>query len=283
LITLRDVSILLLMNRIDRIFGELRGGGGRAVMPFITAGDPDLETTALLLEAIQRAGAAVCELGIPFSDPIADGPVIQASMSRALGRGVRPEQVLEMVSTVRPKLTMGLVAMVSFSIVHRMGPRSFFAQAAEAGFDGLILPDLPLEESPSTLAEVREAGLTCSMLVAPTSPDERAAAIAEASTGFVYVLARAGITGERNGVPADLPDRISRLRQASDLPMAVGFGIGTPQQVADVCRVADAAIVGSAIVRRIQEADGVDRSATAADVESFVGDLVAGLSPGGSG
>ncbi len=267
------------MNRIDRIFAALRSSDGRAVMPFVTAGDPDLETTAQVLLAIQRGGAAVCEVGIPFSDPIADGPVIQASMTRALAAGVRPEQILEMVASVRPKLEMGLVAMVSFSIVHRFGPATFFARAAEVGFDGLILPDLSLEESERVLAQVREAGLICAMLVAPTTPDDRAAAIAAASSGFVYVLARAGITGERDGVPADLPGRLARLREASDLPMAVGFGISGGRQVADVCRVADAAIVGSALVRRVHEHGAGGPAAAAAEVERFVAELVGAISP----
>lgn len=265
------------MNRIDRIFETLRGRGRRAVMPFLTAGDPDLAMTADLLEAIQRAGAAVCELGIPFSDPIADGPIIQASMSRALSRGVRPEEVLDMVASQRSKLEMGLVAMVSYSIVHRLGTDGFFRRAADAGFDGMIIPDLPVEESEETVAMVRDAGLVCSMLVAPTTPDDRAGQIARASSGFIYVLARAGITGEREGLPVELPERVLRLREASDLPLAVGFGIASPKQVEAVCRVADAAIVGSAIMRRIDDSGEGDPKATVQAVEEFVGNLVAAL------
>lgn len=265
------------MNRIDRIFHDLRSRRGKALMPFITAGDPDIETTAAMLPRIEEAGASICELGIPFSDPIADGPVIQASMAYALSKKLRTQDILDTVRRLRPSLNMGLVAMVSYSIVHRLGAQRFVTDAAASGFDGFIFPDLPLDESDAVLRKVRDAGLTCTLLIAPTTPIERAEKIAKASSGFVYVLARAGITGERSALPADLTARVRRLREVTDLPIAVGFGVSTPDQVRDVVEVADAAIVGSAIMRRVAQVRDRGRAAVAAEVSSFVSELAAGL------
>lgn len=265
------------MNRIDRIFQDLRATGGKALMPFLTAGDPDLPATAQLLPAIEQAGASVVEVGIPFSDPIADGPVIQASMSHALERGVRVSAILEMIASIRPKLSMGLVAMVSYSIVHRLGLDRWVQQAKAAGFDGFIFPDLPLEESRPAQEAVASAGLILSMLIAPTTPIERARQIAQASSGFVYLLSRAGITGERATLPPDLPQRISQLRQVTDLPIAVGFGISNAQQVGQVVSVADAAIVGSALMRQVAQHRQEPPQVMTAQVGRFVEQLAAGL------
>ncbi|MEM1109569.1 MAG: tryptophan synthase subunit alpha [Planctomycetota bacterium] len=264
-------------NRIDTIFADLRASGGKALMPFITAGDPDLSTSIKLLHAAQEAGASICEVGIPFSDPIADGPVIQASMSRALDEGLRVEDVFAAVAEARPSLSIGLIAMVSYSIVHRMGLDAFISQAKAAGFDGFIFPDLPLAESGPARAAVAEAGLILSMLIAPTTPIERAEQIAAASTGFVYVVSRPGITGAREALPPELPERLTRLRGVTDLPMAVGFGISTAEQVRDVVSVADAAIVGSALVAKIH--DHAQKSADSAveAVSENVSDLATGL------
>lgn len=267
------------MNRIDEIFQGLRGRRRKALMPFIVAGDPDLQTTAGLLGALERGGASVCELGIPFSDPIADGPVIQGSMAYALERGVRPGQVLEMVARVRPSLRMGLVGMVSYSIVYRMGGQKFLREAREAGLDGVILPDLPVEEAErdGVLGAAAELGLVCSLLIAPSTPPPRAERIARASTGFVYLLARAGITGERAALPMDLTSRVSLLRTATGLPIAVGFGISSGRQVRQVVEVADAAIVGSALMRRIAESRPAGSKAVLEAAERLVRELSEGL------
>ena len=266
------------MNRIQRIFRDLRASDGRALMPFITAGDPDVATTGRLLPALEQAGASVVELGIPFSDPVADGPTIEASMSYALEHGARVAQIFEQIAAVRSSVELGVVAMVSYSIVHRIGPDRFVRDAAAAGVDGLIVPDLPLEEAAGLGQLVREADLVLSMLVAPTTPIDRARRIAQAGSGFVYVVSRAGITGEQAQLPPELADRLAALRQATDLPLAVGFGISTAEQVRQVTSVADAAIVGSALVRRIaqvrqQGPDAVIQAATA-----FTRELAAGLS-----
>ncbi len=266
------------MNRIEQIFTDLRAANRRALMPFVTAGYPSLETTGEILLALDRAGASICEIGIPFSDPVADGPVIQASMTESLNAGCTPGGVFDCVRAVRDELSMGLVAMVSYSIVYRMGIESFISDAKDAGFDGFIFPDLPLEEADAVKAAVTEAGMTNALLIAPTSPPDRAEQIARACTGFVYAVARTGITGESESVPEGLAERVRTIRGVTDLPIAVGFGIGKPQHVAAVVEHADAAIVGSALVRQIGEAADRSPRAIAEHVAAFVTELTTGLS-----
>lgn len=264
------------MGRIDDIFAGLRGAGRRALMPFLVGGHPSRGDLGRLVPAIESAGASIIEVGIPFSDPIADGPIISAAMHEALLAGATPSTVIEEVAQVRPRTGVGLVAMVSVSIVHRLGgAKGFVARGVEAGFDGFIVPDAPLEESGPLLEAAREAGVSASLLIAPTTPPARAAEIARASTGFVYVLARSGVTGERGDVP-DLAPRVRALREVTDLPIACGFGISTREQVKAVCAHADAAIVGSALVRRISEAAKAGRDPVV-DAKVFVGQLASGL------
>lgn len=245
-------------------------------MPFLTAGDPELASLPALLAAAQRGGASVVEVGLPFSDPIADGPVIQASMKYALDHGATVDGVFEQIRAARPSLSIGLVAMVSYSIVHRRGLAKFVGQAKDAGFDGFIFPDLPLEEADAARKATADAGLILSMLVAPSTPIERAKRIAEASTGFVYVVSRAGITGAQSQLPPELPARLSELRGVTDLPITVGFGVSTAAQVGQVVSVADAAIVGSALVAEVAKSRGTPGGAVAT-VERFVAALAEGL------
>jgi len=247
-------------------------------MPFICGGFPGLDSTSDLLPALERAGASIVEIGIPFSDPIADGPVIAAAMHTALTTGSTPLQVFEDVASVRAKLNIGLIAMCSVSIAHRMGGASGFCkQAAAAGFDGLIIPDCPLEESTELRAAAALHGLTLSLLISPTSPPARAAAIAQACTGFVYLLARTGITGE-SGAPPDISARVKLLRSSTQLPIACGFGISSPDHVRSVVQSgsADAAIVGSALIRCQTDARKSGRDPIAAS-EEMVRSLVTGL------
>ncbi len=271
-------------NRIDRIFADLRANARKGLMPFVCGGHPQPGATALILPSLERAGASIVEIGIPFSDPIADGPVIAAAMHRALAKGATPGNVFEEVASIREWLKIGLVAMVSVSIAYRMsgngGPHRFVQMLASAGFDGVIYPDLPIDEAESLLGATRDAGLTASLLVAPTTPAKRAEQIAKASSGFLYVLARTGVTGEQALLP-NVTATIARLRQVTELPLAVGFGISTAEQVRAVVRPgdkdgADAAIVGSALVRRLGEAGerGTDPAGVA---EEFVGELARGL------
>ncbi len=248
-------------------------------MPFVCGGHPRPGTLGEILPALERGGASVVEIGIPFSDPIADGRVIASAMHEALAAGATPLGVFEEVASVRDNLSIGIVAMTSVSIVHRMGgPASFARTAAKAGFDGLIVPDVPLEESGEIREAAAKAGLSCSLLVSPNSPPERAGAILRASTGFVYLLARSGITGEQHSAP-EIGPAVRALRAAGNLPIACGFGIATAEHVRAVVDAggADAAIVGSALVRRLAQA-GADGQALGDAAERFTRDLAVGLS-----
>lgn len=245
-------------------------------MPFVCGGFPRPGSLVELLPALERAGASIVEIGFPFSDPIADGPVIAAAMHEALGVGATPKSVLDEVASVRSRLGIGLVAMVSVSIVWRMGgPEGFVAQAADAGFDGFIIPDLTFEESAEFRRIAAARGCTTSLLIAPTSQPRRAQEIAKACSGFVYLLARTGITGERQDAP-EVGRMVAGVRQFTELPIACGFGISSADHVRAVVRHADAAIVGSALVRRMSDAARANRDPIA-EAESFTRQLAAGL------
>ncbi len=263
------------MNRIEAIFQLLRQDKKKALMPFICAGRPTVDRLPELLRTIESSGASIVEIGIPFSDPIADGPVIAAAMHEALLEGVTPQQVFSAVKKARDDVSLGLVAMVSASIVMRSGIESFAREAAAAGFDGLIVPDAPADEAIPIRDAAAQAGLTLSLLVAPATPPDRAKRITDLCSGFVYLLARAGITGERDDAP-DIEKPVQNLRTMTELPIACGFGISSPEQVRAVVEHADAAIVGSALVRRIEDAiqTGEDPVAIAG---AFVAELAAGL------
>ena len=231
--------------------------GRGALLPYLTAGFPDLNVTEALIRRFDQAGAACVEVGFPYSDSIADGPVIQSSFHYVLERGYRVEQTFELAARIRGDVSCALAAMVSFSIVHRLGVDAFMRRSAESGFDGVILPDLPVEEAHSTRAAVLDHGLDFVGLVAPTTSMGRRQTIARAATGFLYKIAAAGLTGERSRMAPALRDEVAELRRFTRLPICIGFGISTPQHVRQACSVADGAIVGSAVVRRI--ADGVER------------------------
>lgn len=264
------------MNRIEAIFAGQRKEGRKGLMPFVCGGYPEAGVTGRALWELERAGASVVEVGIPFSDPIADGPVIAAAMHEAIQRGATWEGVLDEVRGYREGGGgVGVVAMVSVSIVWRCGATRFVEAAKSAGVDGFIFPDLPVEECGDLGAVVRGAGMTMSLLVAPTTAPERAELICRASSGFVYLMARTGITGESEG-SIEIGDRVGMLRGCTGLPIACGFGIGSAEQVGEVVRHADAAIVGSAFVRRMGEAARVgEDSAEAAG--RFCGELSRGL------
>lgn len=241
------------MNRIKAAFAQAKESGHSALLPFVCAGSPELDSLPKLLPAMQAAGASVVEVGFPYSDPVADGPTIAAAMHTALDKGITPIMIFDQVRSVRDELTIGLVAMVSVSIVIAMGgPDTFAKLAADAGFDGCIFPDLTLGESEVYRKACKEHGLSMTMLISPTTPDGRAVDIANASTGFTYLLARAGITGESREVP-DISGRVRAIRQKSSTPIVCGFGISTPEHVSQVVEHADGAIVGSALVRRLIE------------------------------
>jgi tryptophan synthase alpha chain len=263
---------------VEAMFANNRAAGRKAVAPFVTAGDPDLATSLAVLEAVGRAGASLCELGVPYSDPIADGPVIQGSYTRALAAGITLEKVFGLARDAAARVPMPILAMASYSLVFRRGIDRFVADAVAAGLAGFVVPDLPVEESDDLDGACRAAGLALVRLVTPTTPPERAAAIARKSTGFLYCVSVAGVTGARTELPAGLIDRVKWLRGQTDVPILVGFGIASPEQVQAVCEVADGAIVGSALVRLVAEQSTAGPAALATAVERFVGDLVAAAS-----
>src|SRR5262245_37311086 len=245
------------MNPLDSLFARLRAAGRKAFIPFVTAGDPDADTTVRLGRALALAGASVLEIGFPYSDPIADGPVIQASYTRALERGTKLADVFAVARRLAdaPEFAGGrvpLVGMVSFSLVHRRGPARFLDEAKAAGFSGAIVPDLPFEESDALAALAAGREFTLIQLVTPTPPPDRAVAIARRSTGFVYCVSVTGITGERERLPEDIRGQLALLRKHTDLPLCVGFGISRPEHVRILREHADGVIVGSALVRRME-------------------------------
>jgi tryptophan synthase alpha chain len=270
-------------NRITQTFAAAKSGGKKLLCPFLTAGYPSIDATTGLLLAAQRAGAGVIELGIPFSDPIADGPVIAASYTQALAAGATVDNSLATVAKARSQgLTIPVLAMVSYTIIFKRGTEEFAKACVSNGVDGLVLPDIPLEEAPEVVDACQDAGLKTSLLVAPTTPEARRAAIARMCNGFVYYLSVSGITGERKELPPDIVENVQALRAATQTPICVGFGISTPSQVRQVVRDeggagADGAIVGSAIIRRITDTLAKNPAQVEAAVETLVRELAGGL------
>ena len=240
------------MSAIDALFSQLKSSRQTALMPFITAGDPNLGFTEKLLVALDRSGCQLVEVGIPYSDPIADGPVIQASYTRALEGGVKLDAIFEMLGRATRQMTMPVVTMVSYAIIYRIGVEKYLDRAIAAGVAGAIVPDLPIEEAERLATACRERDFSLIQLVTPTTPRERALKIVPQTTGFVYYVSVTGITGERTELPADLTDRLTWLRSETELPVCVGFGISQPEHVKRLQPFVDGLIVGSAIVRRIE-------------------------------
>lgn len=242
------------MSRISEVFERSSRESRMAFMPFVTSGDPDLAATAKVLLALRDAKVDLIELGFPYSDPIADGPVIQASYTRALDKGITVDGIFATVESLKNENLPPVLAMVSFAIIFRHGSAEFVAHAAKAGFSGLIIPDLPADEADDLSALAKQHGLDLVQLIAPTTTARRTKQILAASTGFLYCISVAGTTGVRQELPSELIDQLKSLRAQSNLPLAVGFGISSPEQVAGLAGVADGVIVGSAIVRKIAEA-----------------------------
>ena len=261
--------------KLEAMFAANRAAGRKALAPFVTAGDPDADTTVAVLETLDQAGASLCELGVPYSDPIADGAVIQASYTRALGKGFTLAGLFDVAKRASAGCSMPILAMASYSLIFRRGIDRFVEDAVAAGLAGFVVPDLPLEESDDLDAACRKAGLALVRLVTPTTPPERAEAIAKKSTGFLYCVSVAGVTGARTDLPPGLIERVTWLRTKTDVPILVGFGISGPEQVKAVAAVADGVIVGSALVRRVAEAAGTSREQMLADVAAYTRDLAA--------
>lgn len=265
------------MSAIDTLFAQLRKSGRKALMPFVTAGDPDLEFTAAVIRELVSRGSSLCELGIPYSDPIADGPVIQASYTRALGKHVALAGIFEMLSRLTPALPAPIVTMVSYSIVYRRGLDAYAADARDAGVAGLIVPDLPAEEASDLAAACRREDLSLIQLITPTTPRDRALRIAQRTTGFIYYVSVTGITGERTELPPEIVDNVAWLRSQTNLPICIGFGISRPEHVRRLAPVADGLIVGSAIVRRIAEAGVRPREEVLKEIGQYAESLISAL------
>jgi len=269
------------MSAIDELFTRLRSENRKALMPFVTAGDPDLDFTAAVIKELVAQGASICEIGIPYSDPIADGPVIQESYTRALDNHVKLANILNTLGNitsgnVAPQLAAPLVTMVSYAIIYRHGIEKYAEELVKQGVAGMIVPDLPLEESPQLAKVCQARDLSLIQLVTPTTPRNRALKIAETSSGFLYYVSVAGITGERTELPPELVERVNWLREKTPLPVCIGFGISQPEHVRMLSPVADGLIVGSAIVRRMAKAKE-DPAATLREIGEYVATLVAEL------
>jgi tryptophan synthase alpha chain len=245
------------MSRIGDAFTRRGIEGGKAFVAFLTAGDPSLERTVEAAREMEAAGVDVLELGVPFSDPLADGPVIQRASERALRGGTTLARVLDAVRAIRRQSELPLLLFSYSNPILRLGAERLAGDAREAGVDGVLVTDLPPEEADGWLATARRQGLDTVFLAAPTSSDDRLRRIAAASTGFVYAVSRTGVTGERDALSHDAAPLVARLKAASALPVALGFGIATPEQAAEAAAVADGVVVGSALVRFLeQQPDG---------------------------
>lgn len=263
------------MSAIDDRFAELRAAGKKAFLPFVTAGDPSLPLTARALKVLSDCGSSLAEVGIPYSDPIADGPVIQASYTRALDAGTKLRDIFATVGQVAPTLKMPLVSMVSYSIIHRLGIQRFLYDAIAAGFSGAIVPDLLAEEAQELRTACKQRDFSLIHLVTPTTSQERMLRIAESSSGFIYFVSVTGITGERQALPAGLLEQVQWLRARTKLPICIGFGISKVEHVRMLGPVADGLIVGSAIVRRF--AGNPDSEQALQDVELLARELMDAL------
>lgn len=261
------------MSRIAKTFARLRREEKHALIPFITAGDPDLKATRDLLIELAHAGASLIELGVPFTDPIADGPVIQRASMRALRNGIDVAKVLDVIRVARHEIDVPLVIFSYFNPLLQFGVGRLGEEARRAGADGVLVTDLPPEEAQDFAVALGKNDLDCIFLVAPTSTDERLRMITERASGFIYAVSRTGVTGEQVEVSPDAERLVARVREVSDLPIAVGFGISTSAQVLDLWRYADAAVVGSAVVSEIE------RLAGAPDLVNQVGNFVRALLP----
>jgi len=264
------------MSRIEKRFAALKAEGRAGLVAYLTAGDPDIETSTRLFEGVAAAGADLIEIGMPFSDPMADGPLIQAGGMRALKSGMTLRKTLAMVRNLRARdPDTPYVLMGYYNPIYRYGAEAFAKDAAAAGVDGLIIVDLPPEDDPELAEPARRAGLDLVRLATPTSDAARLPVIVERASGFVYYVAITGITGTRSADSAGVRDAVARLRRFTKLPVAVGFGIKTPEQAAEIARAADAAVVGSALVDRLAQHLDADGKAKPGLVDAVLGDISA--------
>ncbi len=261
------------MSRITETFDQSRREGKKGFIPFLTAGDPNLKLTRDLIIILSRAGATLIELGVPFSDPMADGPVIQRASERALRHGFGLEEILETTAYVRARIETPIVLFSYFNPLLQFGTERLARQAKQAGIDGVLVTDLIPEEADEFASSLRAESIDMIFLVAPTSTDARLRMVAERASGFIYAVSRAGVTGTRESMSSEAEKLVKRVRKFSDLPVAVGFGISTREQVSEVLSYADAAVVGSAIVAEIERLSG------SSDLVRRIGRFAAALTP----
>ncbi|MBI5695803.1 MAG: tryptophan synthase subunit alpha [Nitrospirae bacterium] len=263
------------MSRISEKFRELRGRGETALIPYIMAGDPDLKTTEELIFIIDKSGADMIELGVPFSDPLADGPTIQKAAIRALGSGTHLSGVFGLVKGARKHTEIPIILMLYYNLVLKYGEEKFARDAARAGVDGVIIPDLPPDEAAGMMAAAKAFGLNVIFLLAPTSSDERIRLVERSTGGFIYYVSMTGVTGKQGELDKGIEAQMKKIRRLSKKPVCVGFGISSPEQAAKVASWADGVIVGSAIVRVMEGASG--RDAMLRGVGKFVKGLKEGV------
>jgi tryptophan synthase alpha chain len=261
------------LGRITAAFNRLHAEGRKGFIPFITAGDPDLATTERLLIELSKAGATLIELGVPFSDPMADGPIIQRASERALKHGFGLDELLDVVSRARKSIDTPIILFSYFNPLLQFGVQRLARAARQSGIDGVLVTDLTPEESAAFAGELRANELDLIFLIAPTSTDERLELIARQASGFIYAVSRAGVTGTRENVSAEAEKLVKRVRKFSNLPVAVGFGISNRDQVVDVQRYADAVVVGSAIVLELERVGGES------NVSGRIGEFIRKLLP----
>ena len=266
------------MGRIADRFRALRARGEKALVPFVTAGDPDIATTEAIVLALAAAGADCVEIGVPFSDPMGEGPTIQRASERALKTGVSLRRIFELVERLRPQLEIPIVLMGYANNMLAPGERAFAERAAAVGVDGLITVDLPPEEGDGFFAALRDKGVDPILLAAPTTTPARLAMLAKETRGFLYFVSLTGVTGARRALPATLERDVGELRRISDVPVIIGFGVSTAEQARELTRFSDGVAVGSALIDRIERAGSREAAVEAAG--SFAAELKRGLLPG---
>lgn len=252
------------MNKLTAKMTDLQKQRKKALVPFVMAGDPDLQSTEALLAALVAGGAEAIELGVPFSDPLADGPVLQAAATRALLAGTTPRACLALAARFRDKQSVPLVLLVYYNLIYRHGQERFCQEAAVAGISALVVPDLPYEEAAGLNLAARQAGLINISMITPTTSRERLAKICRSAEGFIYLVTVTGTTGERRGLDAKLPELVCRVREYTNVPVLLGFGVSTPTQAAEAGGLADGIIVGSALAQRLAGENGVQDKCCAA-------------------
>lgn len=263
------------MGRLAEQFRALKARGEKALIPFVTAGDPDLDTTEAIVLAMAEAGADAVEIGIPFSDPMAEGPTIQRASERALASGTSLRRVLERVGSLRSRITVPIVLMGYANNFLTMGEGALASAAAEAGVDGLIVVDLPPEEGESIYGELKAAGVDPILLAAPTTQPARLEMLAKETRGFLYFVSLTGVTGARAEISVSLEDEVRAVRKISDIPVCVGFGVSTPDHARKIAAFSDGVVVGSAIIDRIEQAPTPELAVEA--VGGFISELKAGM------